>query len=77
MVQDTIPNYGWSAVGGLTMGEHLPVNEIDRIEGHEYVIEQCTICLGRHRHGGNPRQLDVGDTTVRVLTAQDTELHIG
>lgn len=48
------------------MSERLPVNEIDRIEGTEYIVEHCTVCGHRHRHGGVPTQLDVGETTVRI-----------
>lgn len=43
-----------------------PVNEIDRIDGIQIVVEDCVVCGETHYHGTGNRELEPGDTLERV-----------
>lgn len=43
-----------------------PVNEMDRIEGIQIIVEVCVICGDTHYHGTGGELPAVGDETHRV-----------
>lgn len=49
-----------------------PVNEIDRIDGIQIVVEECVVCGETHYHGTGDRELEPGDTLPRVAHCTGT-----
>lgn len=47
------------------MSSRGPVNHIDRATRVHYIVENCTICGGTHRHGA-VNDLRPGETTHRT-----------
>lgn len=48
-----------------------PVNEIDVVTDSQYIVEECVVCGGTHRHGRVQASIEPGDTTQRVANCTD------
>lgn len=51
--------------------DRYPVNGIDVVTDSQYIVEECTVCGGTHRHGRVPESMEPGDTIHRVAHCTD------